>query len=1602
MMVSLSEQVICFTSYLHFYRCFQEFITFFPFSEEIPATQSSTESDKETNYYSLNSQIPSSQCEERQRIIDSAPYNERYSQKIFDKFQVVPKPRTFPPQKPISEQQKGLLENFNRSMIVRKEVDYTLYNPNVKIERQKDETPEAVKKLCLEKKIVKASEVYKVMTQSQMIPAVKDTEDLGPEAWSQLRKIESEEKKKKKVIQWENFPSSSSKPVSKVQIQAKLNPVKQLVVNTVVKLDFDDFDNETLTVIQEQQLLNESLGSLSQILSTSEILAGFIENKLSTGSNLDVSRVDLKKTLEDAAVSEEEVDHDVKKDLDSAFLKDDEVIGNSGDEEPTGLKKTYTEQLEENFLRQTQFESQPPKKTVEKSFRSTHIDRIDGNLKKVHSRVNGKLNIKSGAFLKTESYDKSFSISGIASTSGNASSSGFATSSGTFSGFSFASGKKATVKESTLKKITNAIIKEDQRIEKELVGLAPLKIADQKPSLVGFGLASEKPVKNQEKTLNRVKNTFEIEDKKLDKEKKVKREETDEEFEERILSRRRPIDCPEWLDSGVKQQKLIKESHYSYLQTLKAHRNQPQTSGSVKTLVMTPAFPSLTPRNSGNFPATPETSGHSKTAGTSRILGASRTSKIPPATSRNSSNFPATPGTSRSSSVVPRTLVTSKPVKPSSATSSLALKLASFAQSTANFSGFTTLSGKKVNISEKNMKRFAQDFENEEEKIKQEVEDGESFTTPGKPLTKKPRMEFGNSPVASSLFMKGVNQHSTPLIPRRKITDSQEVSSILQLCSGLDDSSETIDDFRPSSPKRAKFSKKLLPEFDESDESFGLDEIESIEREHKNYFTIAEDVKKDRKNAIEDQQKFVRQKADGDRAQMAGSVFMVKSSKNRKKLSEIVKRKSPANLSRHYITSKTAINFKFSMENHVSEEIWKKNTDGILMGDNARLILGETSKIGIDEIKYSFLASPGVDPKLVSDRWVENVFKMLVLKFSWLENSFQVFEQFDLLKPENLLLQMKYRYDREIDRHQRSALKKIVELDDVPCRRMVLKVVDVIDVAGTGYELELTDGWYSIRATIDAVLADACLREKIKVGTKLIISCAELIGCQGFDPLEMPENVRLKIHANSTRCTTWDHKMGFCKNPNPITIKVDSVAAMGGVVGRLQVIVVHVYPMIFVDGSGDKREFRSEKLHNRMRNKLDTLNFELHQRIVDTIIKEEMQELCARAKELKKSRTSVDKMSVEDICDTLEAEDSEEATYILGNMSQSLQKNVQTMRDKRKQELNEKIRKKFVESIGKEKQLLKFRVVDAANPGKSAMVSWWSPLEELLDIVKPGNHLEIVNTTAGASGQEIQVIAGTSTNVKLKQKKKISQNFYRVDTKIDEIKVNFKPANNEFDISCIVVRVDSEKTNNFIKVYVVDECSEVLCINFWQSLEDCAYDDVVVEGQVLHARNLQWRPTHAKEKIPQAFVSSDSTMFTTHPTIEIQKNRLEKLRKMLKDSKDFINEFKKKLGFEVSAKNKENHQNVVVQSPATPRRGPVFSTSLSNNQRFSPYSSTSKNTSASEVQKKRLGMSGPHYGSSPAPAKSNRTLPSSIRVQSYKQPVKQNRPVFQHTFKNSK
>lgn len=51
-----------------------------------------------------------------------------------------------------------------------------------------------------------------------------------------------------------------------------------------------------------------------------------------------------------------------------------------------------------------------------------------------------------------------------------------------------------------------------------------------------------------------------------------------------------------------------------------------------------------------------------------------------------------------------------------------------------------------------------------------------------------------------------------------------------------------------------------------------------------------------------------------------------------------------------------------------------------------------------------------------------------------------------MLTPDRVMKELKYRYDREIDRAQRPALRRILEKDDVPTRRMVLCISSIKQV----------------------------------------------------------------------------------------------------------------------------------------------------------------------------------------------------------------------------------------------------------------------------------------------------------------------------------------------------------------------------------------------------------------------------------------------------------------------------------------------------------------------------------------------------------------------------
>lgn len=83
------------------------------------------------------------------------------------------------------------------------------------------------------------------------------------------------------------------------------------------------------------------------------------------------------------------------------------------------------------------------------------------------------------------------------------------------------------------------------------------------------------------------------------------------------------------------------------------------------------------------------------------------------------------------------------------------------------------------------------------------------------------------------------------------------------------------------------------------------------------------------------------------------------------------------------------------------------------------------------------------------------------------------------------------RYEREVNHGHRSAIKKILEGDALPSSTLVLCVSEIkspnpsLEGKSSISTIELTDGWYSIRAQLDHLLSKQLAGGKLFVGQKL-------------------------------------------------------------------------------------------------------------------------------------------------------------------------------------------------------------------------------------------------------------------------------------------------------------------------------------------------------------------------------------------------------------------------------------------------------------------------------------------------------------------------------------
>ncbi|EIN13926.1 hypothetical protein PUNSTDRAFT_117563 [Punctularia strigosozonata HHB-11173 SS5] len=177
--------------------------------------------------------------------------------------------------------------------------------------------------------------------------------------------------------------------------------------------------------------------------------------------------------------------------------------------------------------------------------------------------------------------------------------------------------------------------------------------------------------------------------------------------------------------------------------------------------------------------------------------------------------------------------------------------------------------------------------------------------------------------------------------------------------------------------------------------------------------------------------------------------------------------------------------------------------------------------------------------------------------------------------PREVMRQLLYRYERELNGGSRPPLRLITTRDSPSAAPMILCVSNISwedrGLREDGIlipprpELEVTDGWYRLRAQVDDTLARAIRKGKIRVGRKLDVVGAKLRSTkrEPCEVLEAYNSTHLELFGNSSRMAPWHAKLGF--KQDRCIVGLHKLTADGGPIPVLHVAVTKVFPLGFLE-----------------------------------------------------------------------------------------------------------------------------------------------------------------------------------------------------------------------------------------------------------------------------------------------------------------------------------------------------------------------------------------------------------------------------------------------------
>ncbi|RID67816.1 hypothetical protein BRARA_C00020 [Brassica rapa] len=249
------------------------------------------------------------------------------------------------------------------------------------------------------------------------------------------------------------------------------------------------------------------------------------------------------------------------------------------------------------------------------------------------------------------------------------------------------------------------------------------------------------------------------------------------------------------------------------------------------------------------------------------------------------------------------------------------------------------------------------------------------------------------------------------------------------------------------------------------------------------------------------------------------------------------------------------------------------------------------------ETFFQILAESGASLQQASRKWIINHYRWIVWKLACYETCYPLICRGNFLTITNVLEELKYRYEREVNHGHCSAIKKILS-GDAPASSMMVLYISAIypktdndsqealgSGSGSNVKVELSDGWYSMNAALDVSLTKQLNAGKLFVGQKLRILGAGLSGwATPTSPLEavISNTICLLLNINGTYRAHWADRLGFCKEVG-VPLAFNCIKGNGGPVPKTLAGITRIYPILYKERLGERKSIiRSERMESRM------------------------------------------------------------------------------------------------------------------------------------------------------------------------------------------------------------------------------------------------------------------------------------------------------------------------------------------------------------------------------------------------------------------------------------